>query len=39
MMLDNLHGGINYDEFKSKPQNREVWRNYMPKTCQLADNQ
>ena len=39
MMLDNLRGGINYDELKSKAQNREVWRNYMPKTCQLADNQ
>ena len=39
MTLDNLRGGINYDELKNKAQNREVWRNYMPKTCQLADNQ
>lgn len=38
MMLD-LRGEMNYANLKRKALNREVWRNYMLKTCQLADSQ
>ena len=39
MILDDLRGEVDFADLKKKAPNKEVWRNYMPKICQLADNQ